>query len=304
MSTRMKKEESTILSLINKIYLPILVSFLLNSCDFFKFKSEKDDLEENPIVASVGNQLLRKSDVAFLVSANSNKEDSTNLTSRYVQSWVKKQLMILEAGKNMTFDEAELNRKLLDYKYALMVYEFEKSYVTSNLASEISNAEIKDYYEKNRASFSLKEIIVKMNFFKIEKSNPQNRPLERLLTLNRDNLESSIRQVALDHASNYFMEDSTWVRFEDVIINTPLANNNNKVELLRNNKLIKVDDEVYSYYFKILDYKLQDQTPPLDFVKEEISKILTNKKRVALVEQLQKDIYNRALENNDFKIYD
>jgi hypothetical protein len=53
-----------------------------------------------------------------------------------------------------------------------------------------------------------------------------------------------------------------------------------------------------------LEYKLQDQIPPLDFVREEISKILTNKKRVALVEQLQKDIYNRALENNEFKIYD
>lgn len=300
----MKKEESTILSLTNKLYLPILVSILLSSCDFFKFKSENDDLDENPIVASVGNQLLRNSDVAFLVTANSSKEDSTNLTNRYVQSWVRKQLMILEAGKNMTFDEAELNRKLLDYKYALMVYEFEKSYVTSNSSAEISNAEIEEYYENNKESFSLKEIIVRTNFFKLEKSNPQNRPLERLLTLNRDNVETSIRQIALDHASNYYMEDSTWVRFEDVIVNTPLAANNNKVELLRNSKLIKVDDEIYSYYFKILDYKLQDQIPPLDFVREEISKILTNKKRVALVEQLQKDIYNRALENNEFKIYD
>ncbi|GAB2628749.1 peptidyl-prolyl cis-trans isomerase [Belliella aquatica] len=300
----MKKEESTILSLTNKLYLPILVSILLSSCDFFKFKSENNDLDENPIVASVGNQLLRNSDVAFLVTTGSSKEDSTNLTNRYVQSWVRKQLMILEAGKNMTFDEAELNRKLLDYKYALMVYEFEKSYVTSNSSAEISNAEIEEYYENNKESFSLKEIIVRTNFFKLEKSNPQNRPLERLLTLNRDNVETSIRQIALDHASNYYMEDSTWVRFEDVIVNTPLAANNNKVELLRNSKLIKVDDEIYSYYFKILDYKLQDQIPPLDFVREEISKILTNKKRVALVEQLQKDIYNRALENNEFKIYD
>lgn len=300
----MKKEESTILSLINKLYLPLLVCILLSSCDFFKFKSENDDLDEDPIVASVGNQLLKRSDIIFLVTSNSSKEDSTNLTNRYVQSWIRKQLMILEAGKNMTFDEAELNRKLLDYKYALMVYEFEKSYVTSNSAPEISSSEIEEYYEKNKENFSLKEIIVRTNFFKLEKSNAQNRALERLLTLNRDNVESSIRQIALDHASNYYMEDSTWVRFEDVIINTPLAYNNNKVELLRNNKLIKVNDEVYSYYFKILDYKLQDQIPPLDFVREEISKILTNKKRVALVEQLQKDIYNRALENNEFKIYD
>lgn len=301
---RMKKEAYTILSLTNKLYLPILVSILLSSCDFFKFKSENNDLDENPIVASVGNQLLRNTDVAFLVKANSSKEDSTNLTNRYVQSWVRKQLMILEAGKNMTFDEAALNRKLLDYKYALMVYEFEKSYVTSNSAAEISNEEIELYYKKNKETFSLKEIIVRINFFKLEKSNPQNRLLERLLASKNDQVKSNIRQIAFDHASNYYMEDSIWVRFEDVIINTPIAENNNKIALLKNSKLIKVDDEVYSYYFKILEYKLQDQIPPLDFVREEISKILTNKKRVALVEQLQKDIYNRALENNEFKIYD
>lgn len=300
----MKKEESTILSLLNKFYLPILISLLLSSCDFFKFKSENDSNDDDPIVASVGNQLLKKSDIAFLITANSSKEDSTNLTNRYIQSWVKKQLMILEAGKNMTFDEAELNRKLLDYRYALMVYEYEKSYVTSNSTLEISTAEILDYYEKNKESFSLKEIIVRTNFFKLEKSNEQNRPLERLLNSTNTNSESRIREIALNHASNYYLEDSTWVRFEDIIINTPIADNNNKVELIRNNKLITVDDEVYSYYFKILDYKLQDQIPPLDFVREEISKILTNKKRVALVEQLQKDIYNRALENNEFKIYD
>lgn len=303
-STRMKKEESTILSLKNKIYLPILLSILLSSCDLFKFKSKNDDLEENPIVASVGSHLLRKADVAFLANDNGSKDDSTNLTNRYVQSWVKKQLMIVAAGENMTFDEAELNRKLLDYKYALMVYEFEKSYVTTNTSSDIDYSEIKEYYDTYKSSFSLKEIIVRMNFYKIEKSNPQNNPLEKLLISNRDNVGNSIRKIALDHASNYYMEDSTWVRFEDVIINTPLVNDNNKAELIRNNKLIKVNDEIYSYYFKILDYKLEDQTPPLEFVKEEITKILTNKKRVALVDQLQKDIYKRALENNEFKIYD
>ncbi|WP_245812666.1 peptidyl-prolyl cis-trans isomerase [Belliella buryatensis] len=269
----------------------------------FKFKSSAED-EVDDVVASVGNQLLKKSDLNFISAQNSTEEDSINITNRYIQSWVRKQLMIKEAGKTMSFDEAELNRKLLDYRYALMVYEFEKAYVEANTDRIVSETDIQEYYELHKENFSLKEIIVRTNFFKLEKSSNQNRVLERLLNTNKTGSDSEIRQIALNHASNYFLEDSTWVRFEDIIINTPIASNNNKVQLLRNNKLIKADDDAYTYYFKILEYKLQEQIPPMDFVKEEVSKILLNKKRIALVEQLQKEIYNRALENNEFKIYE
>lgn len=46
------------------------------------------------------------------------------------------------------------------------------------------------------------------------------------------------------------MEDSTWINFEDIILNTPLTQNNNHVQLIRNEKLIHVDDETYAYYLK------------------------------------------------------
>jgi hypothetical protein len=128
--------------------------------------------------------------------------------------------------------------------------------------------------------------------------------LERLLRLPEGQQKDALNNIALQQAINYFLEDSTWVRIEDIISNTPLASNQNLVSLLRNEKLITVEDDRYKYYFRILDYKLQDQIPPLDFVKDEIVKILLNKKRVQLVEELQKEIYNRALENNEFKIYD
>lgn len=284
------------------LFLALLIG--ISSCDLFKFKSS-EDTEEDPIIASVGNQNLRKSELAFIKAETNTPEDSINIAGRYVQSWIRKQLMIIEAGKSMSFDEAEINRKLLDYKYALMVYEFEKKYVEDNLTNEITPKEIEDYYQANQANFSLKEIIVRTNFLKTDKAaTAQNRNLEKLLRSNNPADITALRDLASKQASNYFLEDSTWVRFEDIIINTPLANHANKVELLRNNKLIITDDERYRYYFKILEYKLQDQLPPLEFVRDEITKILTNRKRIVLVEQLQKEIYNRALENEAFTIYE
>ncbi|EOZ92227.1 hypothetical protein A33Q_4320 [Indibacter alkaliphilus LW1] len=299
----MKKRKFTNLWWIGKITL-ILSLFILNSCDLFKIKGTDEDEEENPTVAEVDGQKLKKSELESLPTKGLSKADSSGIINRYIQSWIKKQLMIREAGKSMSFDEAELNRKLLDYKYALMVYEFEKAYLEDNIKDSIPFEEIQKYYEANKENFGLKEIIVRCNFLKMDKSSNQNPTLERLLTRPEGAEKENINEIALKFASNFYLEDSTWVRFGDIILNTPLADHPNKVGLVRNNKLIKVDDERYIYYFRILEYKLQDQIPPVEFVKNEISKILLNKKRVTLIEELQKEIYNRALENNEFKIYE
>jgi hypothetical protein len=281
----------------------ILLLALTTSCDLFQFKTENKQ-EDDPVMASIEQQYLRKSDLDLVNTSGLSAVDSANIINRYIQSWIKKQLMIKEAAKTMSFDEAEINRKLLDYKYALMVYEFEKAYLEDHLDKEISDEDIKSYYDGNKENFSLKEIILRTNFLKMDKNNNQNRNLERLLRLPEGQQKDALNNIALQQAINYFLEDSTWVRIEDIISNTPLASNQNLVSLLRNEKLITVEDDRYKYYFRILDYKLQDQIPPLDFVKDEIVKILLNKKRVQLVEELQKEIYNRALENNEFKIYD
>ncbi|WP_162341248.1 peptidyl-prolyl cis-trans isomerase [Cyclobacterium salsum] len=276
---------------------------LSSSCDFFRIKTEEED-PDNPVVASVGTANLYLTDIDHISKEMASGLDSADLVNRYVQSWIKKQLMIREARENITLDEAEINRKLLDYRYALIAYEYEKNFVEESLDREVTPEEIATYYEANKQNFALKEIIVRTNYVKLEKSLPQKRQLERLLGNDREEQGDELKDFAIRYANNYFIEDSTWVKFDDIIINTPLTQNNNQVQLLQNERLINVDDETYSYYFKILEYRLQDQVPPLEFVRDEISKIIVNKRRVELADKLKRDIYNHALENNEFTIYE
>lgn len=281
----------------------MLCLLILGSCDLFKMKGEEED-EEDPVIAAVGKTVLHASDVDFIGRETQSELDSAELVNRYIQTWIKKQLMIKEASQNMTIDEAELNRKLLDYRYALIIYEFEKAHVEKNLNKDVPLGEVQDYYDKHKANFTLKEIIVRTNYIKMEKNIPQRRQVERLLNSTRENDRREMKDLAQRYANNYFLEDSTWIRFDDILLNTPLAQNANTVQLLKSNKTITVDDDTHTYFFHILEYKLQDQVPPLEFVKEEISKIIVNKRRVALAEKLHKDVYNKALENNEFTIYD
>ncbi|WP_041738283.1 peptidyl-prolyl cis-trans isomerase [Echinicola vietnamensis] len=305
----MKKRESKI-SLLGSTSSVVLFLFMaagvVSSCGFFKVKSEEDTAaNSSPAVASVDDIYLRQSDLDFVTREATSASDSTDLANRYVQSWVKKHLMIKEASQKVSVSKAELDKKLLDYKYALIVYEYEKAYIEENLNREVSDEEVNAYYEENIHNFTLKEIIVRANFIKMNKSLPQNNQANRLLNQSGEAAKLELRELAIKSAANYFLEDSTWVKFDEIITNTPLAENQNKVQLLTRGKpLIKVEDDQYNYYFKVLEYKLRDQVPPVEFVRDEISKIIVNKRKVNLAEDLQNEVYSRAKGNNEFKIYE
>ncbi|GGZ23059.1 hypothetical protein GCM10007049_14910 [Echinicola pacifica] len=281
------------------------IALCLTGCDFFKIKTEDQGSSEDPVVAAVDDILLKKSDLDFVTRETTSLTDSSNLAKRYIQSWVKKQVMIREASKSVNVSQAELDKKLLDYKYALIVYEYEKEYIEKNLNREVSAGEIEQYYEQNKDNFTLKEIIVRANYIKIEKELNQNKEVQKLMASNSEGSSSQLRELAITAASNYFLEDSTWIKFDEITLNTPLADHQNKVQLLTSRKKpIIVENEGYNYYFNILEYKLQDQVPPVDFVKDEISEIIINKRKVNLAESLQNQVYKRAQDNNEFRIYE
>jgi hypothetical protein len=281
---------------ITNLTLSLSLLIIFGACDKITSKSSE---EIDPVVAEVGSLKLKKSDLAFLTNDSFNKEDSVNIIKMYLETWVRQQIMVKEALKNIPIDETELNRKVQDYKNSLLVYEFEKNYVEKNL-KEVSAEEIVQYYEANNSNLRLKETIVKVQYLKLEKASKSNPMVERSL-LTKDT--EKIREIALKDAATFFLEDSVWVKFEDLINNTPFAQNKNKINL-RNNTVIRENDSGFNYYLLIIDHKIRGEIPPLEFVREEVVKIVKNKKRTALALELQQEIYNRALQNNEFKIYE
>jgi hypothetical protein len=278
------------------LLISISILLLFSSCDQWNNKIKAD---EDPIIAEVDQNKLKKSDLEFLSTSTNNKEDSINIVKMYIDTWVRQQLMVKEALKKIPIDEDELNRKVQDYKNSLLVYEFEKNHIENNL-QEVTQEEINDYYNTNKGNLRLKETIVKVQYLKIEKGNKATTLIERALYSNN---QEQINEISLKEASTFFLEDSVWIKFDDLIINTPFVQIRNMLTL-RNNTLLKESDINFNYYLFIKDHKLRNEIPPLEFVREEVIKIVRNKKRTALALELQQKIYKQALENNEFKIYE
>jgi hypothetical protein len=284
-------------------YLVLVLLLLLAGCDFFRPKSETAEPEEK-VVARVHDQYLYAKNLTELLPKGISPEDSARMAERYVRSWVRKHLLISEAAKKIELDQQELERKVQDYRYSLMVYEYEKEYVRKNLNREISEEEVQAYYEKNKDNFQLKQNIVRALLVKIPKNSPKSGNLREFMQLNKPGDKEKVKAYAYRFATHYKLDDEVWVNFDELIMNTPLAGMPNKVQWLRNNKYAETSDEDHIYFLRIQDYKITDEISPLEFVRDQIETIIVNKRKTELAAKLEEEVYENARKTNAFEVYE
>jgi len=284
------------------LYLLIIIGFA--SCDLVKVKDEAGQTEDaRQPVARVHNNYLYASEITGIVSANTSVEDSTNLMNAYTNNWIRKQLLIDEASAKIDFDEAEIQRKILDYRYSLIAYEYKAYYINLHLDKEVSKAEIQKYYEQNQDNFPLKQNIIRGKFIRVPKDAPNSTKIRTLIYSTREDKMEELRAYCFNYALMYSLEDSVWINFDDIIKNTPLAEIPNKVDFLKRTKYTESSDETSKYYLLIKEYKKTDDIAPMEIVQDQIINIIINKRKVELARNLEKEVYDKAVESNSFEIY-
>ena len=276
----------------------IIGIFCLAGCQYFQ---PKQDITEK-VIAQVGDKTLTESNLSELTPANLSDEDSAKFGEKFVNDWIKKQLMIQRAEDVIDFNEARIQSKVLDYQYALMVHELEEKYIDANLNEEVSALEIKTYYQEKSENFILRENLSKCVYFKIPGNAPQIWRLRRSIK-NYPADSVQMWEYADEYAVKAFTEDSVWVKFDEVLLETPMKEVTDKTQFLKRNSYIEVSDEDFIYFLKIMDYKLVGEIAPLEFIAESVKDVIINKRKIALKKELEKKIYDEAVQTNAFEIY-
>ncbi|MDH5381390.1 MAG: peptidylprolyl isomerase [Cyclobacteriaceae bacterium] len=277
-----------------------LVIILIQGCDFIQIKTEQEEVKP---LARAKTNFLYPQDIEGIVKPGTSKEDSVELVQKFIEDWARKQLLIEEAEGKIDVDEAEIERKILDYRYSLIGYEYMEFYINNNLNTEVSDEEIEAYYEKNVDNFMLKQNIIRGLYVKTPVEAPNTRRLKRLIQSNKPEDFEELKSYCLSFATQYQLYDSVWMVFEDVVKNSPLADIPNKVQFLKNRKFVENADDSFLYYLKIDEYRISDNISPVEFVKDQIISIILNKRKVELAKELEDNIYENAVKNKEFEIY-
>lgn len=281
---------------LNTLWL-YLFFLLLIACN------EKKEALKGKKLAQVGNQELFFTEVKSAMPDKMPPQDSTEFIERYIDNWVRRQLLYQKAEKEVKINEQELQKRLDEYRFALITYEFEKQYVAQKFSDTITAQEIKDFYEKNQQEFELRQNIVKAIFIKTTKNEKENEKIKKLMLSEKNEDRNELVQFCNQKAISYYLQDTLWVDFDELTKLTPFESIPNKVNFLKNNKISQMQDSEFSYLLAIKDYKISEQISPFEFVRDRIKSMILNQRKTLLIKQLEDELYKEAQKNKSFQIF-
>ena len=276
----------------------LLLCFFLR-CDYLN----KNQRPKSQPIARVGDNYLYTQDLVKDMPLGLSALDSGRLIDKYIDDWIKKQLLIIKANEELSISEINIDRKVEDYRYALIMHEFEKIYIRSHLNTQVTQEEIESYYFERSENFLLKQNIVQCIFTKIPVSAPDITQIRRNIRNFPNTDIQDIKNYCYQFADLSFLDDSIWISLDELVVNTPLASLQNKNQFLEKTIYSETRDESYIYLFRILEYKISDQIAPLEYVREDIENIIINKRKLALKKKLYETIYEEALKTKKFEVY-
>ena len=258
------------------------------------------NVDDKQIIASVNDKDLLLSEV--LKEIPKEIEDSVFFIERYMNLWIRKQLMIYHAEINLSGDLLNYESQIDEYRSSLLIYAYQEELINQNFDTSITIKEITDYYNKYRDEFKLVKNIFRGRYIVIDKSAPKSKNLKKWYKSNKlDDIDELI-DYCHQFAKEYYLADSSWQYFS--FINNKLPKFINDEEFfLENTKGVWFEDQQYRYYIYIKNYQTKGSISPLSLEKEKIRNVLLNKNKIQYLRQLEDELYQNALALKKIKIY-
>ena len=276
---------------IKQLFVFSAVVLLLSSC----FNNN-----EGRIIASVNEKDLMLEEV--LKEMPIQIEDSSFFVERYMNDWIRKQLMIYHAEINLSSAIQNYEKQIKEYRASLLIYAYQQELINQNFDTSISLKQVTDYYNQYKDEFKLSKNIFKGRFIVVDRSAPKLINLNKWYKSNKESSLEDLNDYCQQFAKEYYLEDDRWQYFS--IFNQKLPEFIiEESYFLENTKGVVFEDDNLRYYVFIKDYLINGSISPLEMEQEKIKNVLLNKNKIEYLKQLEDELYQNGLALKKIKIY-
>jgi len=244
-----------------------------------------------------------KENINNIIPKGTSAKDSVNILKSYLNNWVRQELILHRAESNISDKSVydEIDKQLEDYKSSLITYAYERELVRQKLDTIVTDKEIEKYYNENQDNFTLKDNIIRVLYLKLRKKDSKFDLVKSWYKSENGADRALLEKYCKQSALNYFLDDNTWLLFDDLLKEIPIKTYD-KEQFLKNNRYIEIQDSTGVYLVNIKGFKIKDSLSPLSFEKDNIKSMILNKRKLELIGQMEDNTYQEALKNNDFEI--
>ncbi|MCK4747807.1 MAG: hypothetical protein KAT15_12245, partial [Bacteroidales bacterium] len=176
---------------------------------------------EDP-VARVFEQYLYPSDISDAIPTGTSIQDSIILAKRYVDNWVKDQLMLHRAEQALTEEQKDFEKQIAEYHRSLVIFSYRQKLLQQKLDTLVSAQEVESYYKENINNFILGKDVIKGTFIKVTLTAPR---IDQLRGWSRSNGEDdldSMEKYCISYAEKYNDFNETWIYFSSIKVQLPM----------------------------------------------------------------------------------
>lgn len=286
---------------MTKNLLHICLCLIFISCQFFDVE-KKNEKRETPI-AQVYNLFLYQRDMVKLMPRNISSKDSLLLVKSIITNWAMQEIFRKKAEENLSSEENDSYLQLVqDYKKSLLVNGYKERLIKQQLDTVVSADEVENYYLLNSQNFRLNEELIKMKYLHFGKAILDQKKIIKqfksaayrdLILL--ENQELNFKAVNLN--------DSTWIKVEDLLLKIPKFRSDLKEILLKKTKFIQKEDSLGLYLVAVKDVLKRNDIAPLNYISPTIKQMILHKRKLELIRDIEKTLLSDAIQNKYFKEY-
>jgi len=268
-----------------------------------KVRTREHVTSDNPPVARVHQQYLYKGDIAHLTTEEHSPAEQAKIRAQYIHHWITQQLLIAAAGASGTYNQTDIEQKVLAYRHVLLAHSFIEKQVDERLQRDVSDEEVAHYHQTHQDNFMLRSNIFKGQFVVLPREAPDTIAVKALLLTKDPARRAALQDYCQQFAQQYSLEGETWLPWDELIQKTPFSKAKDPAKLLSKSKLLQTSNKQYHYYFKIDDYRCVNEATPLELVRSQIADLIVHKRKRELANQIKEEILQKAQQNNDYTIY-
>lgn len=272
----------------------ILLLLIVASCNTGNDRAE--------LIAEIAGRQLTWKELTEVIPDNSSAEDSAALADHYIQDWVTKQLIISKAEAGLPEELQSFEEMIENYRSSLLIYAFEQEWVRQKLDTIVSDQEIEAYYNENEKNFQLKDYILKVKFTALAADSKNINQVKKLFNSTKPEDLVKWEQLCVDIGASYFFNEEDWMKWDEFIKQAPLEVYD--IEgFLKKKKTVEFEKDNNLYLISVVDYQLTGSKSPLSFERDKIRSMIINKRKLALLDTMRKDLYAKAQQDGEIKLY-
>jgi hypothetical protein len=251
--------------------------------------NEQPSLNE-PIAARAYERQLLLSEIQGYIPAGTSPEDSIAMASRYMDQWIREQVMVHQAELWLPQDETDFKRELDAYRNALLMHDYKDRYVNERLNTIVTDSDALAYYERNRESFVLTDYGVRVLFISAPTAiNDQMDEMRDAMA----SLDSSqflfMERWCVENGAVFSLADDIWWTLGDLTKEVPLELYRAESQIARR-RPIEFEADGLIHIVRFLEHALKNEVAPFEAVRNQVDELILHQRRQELLMELEENL--------------